>query len=84
MDASDRSQLELLGVKLNAKLDSIAESQRVFQDAYAKDQLAQAKVQDDVEKRLRSVERWKLSIPISVLLAMATVLGALVGVPVGR
>jgi len=32
----------------------------------------------DHEARIRSVERWKLSIPISVLLAIATIVGALV------
>lgn len=34
------------------------------------------KALDDHESRLRSVERWKLSIPISMLLVAATVVGA--------
>ena len=33
---------------------------------------------DDHEERLRSVERWKLSIPISMLLVAATVVGAVI------
>ncbi len=33
-------------------------------------------VQRDHEERVRSVERWKLSVPVSVLLAVATVIGA--------
>lgn len=33
----------------------------------------------DHEGRMRSVERWKLSIPISVLLAIATAVGAATG-----
>jgi len=32
----------------------------------------------DHEKRLRSTEKWKLSIPISVLLAVATLVGAII------
>lgn len=36
------------------------------------------KAADDHENRLRSVERWKLSIPISILLAAATVVGGIV------
>lgn len=32
--------------------------------------------QVDHEQRIRSVERWKLSVPVSVLLALATVIGA--------
>lgn len=35
------------------------------------------KTQADQEARLRSVERWKLSIPISMLLAIATIVGAI-------
>lgn len=33
----------------------------------------------DHEERIRSVERWKLSVPISVLLAMATIVGGFFG-----
>lgn len=33
----------------------------------------------DHEGRMRSVERWKLSIPISVLLAIAAAVGAAAG-----
>lgn len=39
---------------------------------------AQTAIQMDHENRLRSVERWKLSIPISVLLAIATIIGAVI------
>ncbi len=35
----------------------------------------------DHEGRLRGVERWKLSIPVSVVLALATVVGAIAGMP---
>lgn len=33
----------------------------------------------DHEERIRSTERWKLSIPISALIALATVVGAAIG-----
>lgn len=33
----------------------------------------------DHEDRIRSTERWKLSIPVSALLAIATVVGAVIG-----
>ena len=32
----------------------------------------------DHEQRMRSVEKWKLSIPISMLLATATIIGAMI------
>jgi len=32
----------------------------------------------DHESRMRSLEKWKLSIPISVLLAIATIVGGVV------
>ena len=35
-------------------------------------------MQKDHEGRIRSVERWKLSVPISGLLAVATFMGAVV------
>lgn len=33
------------------------------------------KYESDHEARLRSVEKWKLSVPISMLLALATIVG---------
>jgi hypothetical protein len=40
---------------------------------------ALVRVQEDHEQRIRSTERWKLSIPVSVLLAVATVVGGFLG-----
>jgi hypothetical protein len=34
--------------------------------------------QIDHEQRMRSVERWKLSVPVSVLLALATIVGSII------
>jgi hypothetical protein len=68
MNEQDRAQLELLRVELLGRLDRI-------EDTLA----ATRKVAEDHESRMRSVERWKLSIPISVLLAVATALGATLG-----
>jgi hypothetical protein len=68
MNEQDRAQLELLRFELLGRLDRIEDSLKVAN-----------KAAEDHENRLRSVERWKLSIPISVLLAVATALGATLG-----
>lgn len=64
MNENDRDLI----LRLEAKIDRLTDKVDVIN----------AKV-DDHETRMRSVERWKLSIPISVLLAIATVIGAAVG-----
>ena len=63
MNGEERSRLDVI----EAKVDTI-----LLDLQYIK---ASA---DDHETRLRSVEKWKLSIPISMLLVAATVVGALV------
>jgi len=63
MTGEERSRLEVI----EAKVDTI-----LVKLAYIE------KAASDHEDRLRSVERWKLSIPISMLLVAATIVGALV------
>ena len=72
MDAVDRSQLELLRSevvgrldRLNDKVDSLAK----LEDDFRRDH----------EKRMRSVEKWKLAIPASGLLVIAAFLGGKAG-----
>ena len=72
MTEQDRVQLELLRAEMNGKLSEINVKLDGIRDGVK-----------DHELRIRSVERWKLSIPISVLLAIATVIGAAIG-GVGR
>lgn len=61
-----RAEIRAGDREVTAKLDRII------------DRLARIEsMQSDHEQRIRSVERWKLSIPISVLLAVATIIGAL-------
>ncbi len=68
MDAVDRSELELLRVQVSSKLDRLNDSV-VNLTAETR---ARGKDQED---RLRSVERWKLAIPVSGLLVIAAFLG---------
>jgi hypothetical protein len=63
MNGEERSRLDVI----EAKVDTI-----LLDLKYIKT------LADDHETRIRSVEKWKLSIPISVLLAIATVIGSLV------
>lgn len=71
MDATDRAEWRALSAKvdtLSARMDVLS----VKFDAIIESQR-------DHEARIRSTERWKLSIPISVLLALATVVGGFIG-----
>lgn len=63
MTNDERSRLEVI----EAKVDTILVKLDYIE-----------KKDEDHEQRLRSVERWKLSIPISMLLALATILGGIV------
>lgn len=66
MNDQDRSAIELLRVEMNGKMDRVLDAVNDVR-----------KIQGDHEARLRSVERWKLSLPITVLLVLATVAGGL-------
>lgn len=68
MDASDRTQLELFRIEVRGEFKLLNERM---------DRIVERGV--DHEQRIRSVERWKLSIPISALLAIATIIGAVAG-----
>lgn len=63
MNEPERSRLDVI----EAKVDTL-----LVKFEFVERQLT------DHEHRMRSVERWKLSIPISVLIAVATVVGAIV------
>ena len=62
MTNDERSRLDII----EAKVDTI-----LVKLTYIEDNIR------DHENRMRSVERWKLSVPISVLLALATVIGGI-------
>ena len=68
MDAQERLTLEAL----NAKVDRLLQF-------YEDPDFGVRKTLKDHEERIRSTERWKLSIPISALIALATVVGAAIG-----
>jgi len=72
MDAVDRSQLELLSVQLNGKLDRLSDKV----DAVVKSQDFFAA---DHEKRVRSLEKWKFALPASAVLVIAAFLGGKAG-----
>lgn len=63
MTGEERNRLDVI----EAKVDTILLKLQYMED--------QAK---DHESRLRSTEKWKMSIPISMVLAIATILGAIV------
>lgn len=65
MNGDERSRLDVIEAKVDTVLTKLS-----YIEERAKDH----------EDRLRSVERWKLSIPISMLLAVATIAGAILGV----
>ena len=64
MNGDERSRLDVI----ESKIDSV-----LLKLGYIEKQGA------DHEARMRSVEKWKLSIPISMLLAIATIVGAAIG-----
>ena len=68
MTEPERIQLDALRAEINALRSTIDKLSTQFDYV--------TKANEDHEQRLRSVERWKLSIPISVLLAIATIVGA--------
>ena len=65
MNGDERSRLDVIEAKVDTVLTKLS-----YIEERAKDH----------EDRLRSVERWKLSIPISMLLVVATIAGAILGV----
>lgn len=62
VNGDERSRLDVI----EAKLDTV-----ITKLVYVED------LSHDHEIRMRSVEKWKLSIPISMLLVAATVIGAI-------
>lgn len=63
MTGDERSRLDII----EAKVDTVLVKLSYIEKSAA-----------DHENRLRSVERWKMSIPITMLLALATILGGVV------
>lgn len=82
MDANDRSELQVLTATVRALETQVARLSDKF-DAAARalelQDAINAKELADHETRIRSVEKWKLSVPVSVLVALATVIGTLLG-----
>jgi hypothetical protein len=72
MDAVDRSELELLRVSMSGKLDRLT-------DAVNNEIAMNREFRGDHEKRMRSLEKWKFSVPASALLVLAAFLGGRVG-----
>ena len=72
MDAVDRSQLELLRLEVAGKLDLTNAELRTLSDEVRR-------FNDDHEKRVRALERWKYAIPASALLVVAAFLGGRIG-----
>lgn len=64
MNDNDRITLEVVRAELNGKLDLLLE-----RSTEAKKDL------DDHETRIRSVERWKYTVPASLLMAAAAGIG---------
>jgi len=72
VDAVDRSQLELLRLEVAGKLDLTNAELRTLSDEVRR-------FNDDHEKRVRALERWKYAIPASALLVVAAFLGGRIG-----
>lgn len=72
MDSTDRSQIELLSVQLNGKLDlTNARVERLVDEV--------RRFNDDHERRVRALEKWKFAIPASAVLVITAFLGGKVG-----
>jgi len=68
VDSTDRTQLEFLRLEVTGKLDlTNAELRSLTKEVQ--------RFNDDHEKRVRSLERWKYAIPASALLILAAFLG---------
>ena len=72
MDAVDRSQLELRRVELTSKLDRTNDALITLTNEVRR-------FNEDHEKRVRALERWKFAIPASALLMVAAFLGGKLG-----
>ena len=68
MTEPERIQLDALSAEVRALRSSVEKLSTQFEFV--------VKQGDDHEQRIRGVERWKLSIPISILLVIATIVGA--------
>jgi hypothetical protein len=68
MNEPERNRLDVI----EAKVDRLLQF-------YEDPDFGVRKTLTDHEARIRSNERWKLSLPISALLAIATIIGAAVG-----
>lgn len=71
MTQNEVARLEVVEAKLDTLTSKV--DQLIIYHQYNERQAT------DHEQRIRSVERWKLSIPISMLLAIATIVGTMIG-----
>ena len=63
MNGEERSRLEVIEAKVDTVLVKLGYIEKTLEDH---------------ETRVRTVERWKLSFPVSILLAIATIAGGIV------
>ena len=68
MNGDDRHQLELLRAEMKAEFALVRKDLEPIRERAG-----------DHEKRIRSVERWKYSVPFGVLLGLAGIVGAIIG-----
>lgn len=64
MNGEDKHQIELLRSEMRAEFALVRKDLEPIKDH---------------ERRLRSVERWKYSVPFGVLLGLAGIVGAIIG-----
>ena len=69
--SEERTQLEMIRADMHL-IDAKVDRLLTFHEY-------ELKQRDDHELRIRSVEKWKLSIPISMILAIATIVGVALG-----
>lgn len=68
MNGTERSRLDVIEGKVDLALERISQIQKDMENRFSK-QL------DDHEKRIRSNERWKYSLPIASVMTFAAFIG---------
>lgn len=68
MNGQDRSDIELLRLEMRGRLDLIASDVTFIKKSV-----------DDHEVRIRAAERWRFSLPLSLIILGMTVIGGVLG-----
>lgn len=71
VDNGDRIQLEALRAEVRSQTSTLEKLSYQFEAAQT--------MLHDHETRIRSTEKWKYSVPVAALAALATVVGAILG-----